>query len=127
MSETKKITITKEDVSLPKPPPTSGRRSLKTFPKGILKKTARLKLKGVSDPAKSPPLKQGMRKHTLRMFTSKGLSKHRKTLKQKIKNMNPEQIDAVLKGSSLKLGSETPKNIKDQILENAISAGFISM
>ena len=124
----KKITIVKEGDS-PAPPKsnTAHRKSLKTFPRGVLKKTSKLHVKGVADPAKPPPMKQGMKKHTLKMFTSKGLSKHRKTMKQRIKKMKPEDLDKLMAGSNLKLSPNTPKNIKDQIVENAVSAGFLSM
>jgi hypothetical protein len=124
----KKITIVKTDSESPPPKaPVEGKKSLKTFPRGVLKRTSKLHVKGVADPAKPPPMKQGMKKHTLKMFTSKGLSKHRKTMKQKIKKMKPEELDKLMASSNLKLSPNTPKKIKDQIVENAVSAGFLSM
>jgi hypothetical protein len=124
----KKITIVKEgDIPVPQKSKTGHGKSLKTFPKGVLKKTSKFHVKGVADPSKPPPMKQGMKKHTLKMFTSKGLSRHRKTMKQKIKKMKPEELEKIMAGSNLKLSPNTPKNIRDQIVENAVSAGFLSM
>jgi len=38
-------------------------KSMRTFPRGVLKKT--MKVKPTSDPAKSPPFKKSSRKHTI--------------------------------------------------------------
>ena len=92
--------------------------------KSSLRKTA--KIRGVRDPAKSPPLKPGMRKHTLRMFTDKGLKKHRRTMKNKISKMKKPDIEKILASSDVKLDPATPTSISKKILSNAISAGFVS-
>ena len=68
-------------------PSTAGKRkSLKTYPRGILKtaKNKAIMLKPVSDPAKSPPIKKSMKKHTIRILTDKGIRHHRKTIKHKM-------------------------------------------
>lgn len=85
-----------------------------------------LKIRGVSDPAKAPP-RRAMKKHTLRILSEKGMAKHRKTLKHRISKMNDKEINSVLEKSNLKLGSTTPRGIKDKIIENAVSAGFVSL
>jgi hypothetical protein len=46
------------------------KKSMKTFPRGVLKRT--FKVRPVSDPAKPPPFKKLSRKHTIRLFTDKG-------------------------------------------------------
>ena len=102
------------------------RKTLKTFPKGIMKKS-KFTLKGTSDPAKSPSLKKGMRKHTLRMLTEKGLKKHRKTLKRRISSMSDSKVQDVVRSRGLVLNSKTPPAISRQILDNAVSAGFVSV
>ena len=91
-----------------------------------MKKTS--KIKGVSDPAKSPAPKPNMRKHTIRMFTSKGLRRHRKTLKHRISKMNPAEIAKVFQQQTdIKLKPDTPAHISKKLLDNAVSAGFVSL
>jgi hypothetical protein len=102
-------------------------KTIKTFPKGILKKTSKFNLKGVSDPAKAPSLKKGMKRHTLRMLTEKGLKKHRKTLKQKIAGMSDSKVQDLVRGKGLVRNLKTPPGISRQILDNAVSAGFVSV
>ena len=86
-----------------------------------------MKIKGVADPAKSPPLKKSMRKHTLRMLTDKGIRKHRKTLKHKIANMTDSKVSEIVRGKGLVVNPTTPPGISRQILHNAVSAGFVSV
>ena len=92
-----------------------------------MKKTSKFTIKGTSDPAKSPPLKKGMRKHTLRMLTEKGMKKHRKTLKHRISSMSDSKVQEVVHGKGLVLNNKTPPAISRQILHNAVSAGFVSV
>jgi hypothetical protein len=102
------------------------KKTVKTFPRGVLKKS-KMTLKGVSDPAKAPPLKKGMRRHTLRMLTDKGLKKHRKTLKQRISKMSDSKVQDIVRGKGLVTNLSTPPHISRQILDNAVSAGFVSV
>jgi hypothetical protein len=125
--DTKKITIQKMGDE-PTPIVKAGaRKTVKTFPRGIMKKSSKFTLKGTSDPAKSTALKKGMRKHTLRMLTEKGLKKHRKTLKRRISSMSDSKVQEVVRGKGLVLNSKTPPAISRQILDNAVSAGFVSV
>lgn len=126
------VTITKigdESPPLPKPVapvPTAGKKkSIKTFPRGILKKTA--KIHAVRDPAKPTALKKGMKKHTLRMLTDKGLHKHRKTLKKRIAKLSDTKVKEIVQKAGLVQNTETPPNIARQILDSAASAGFVSV
>ena len=121
----KQITIQKVGADEVPEPKKAGKRTIKTFPKGILKKT--LKLKGVVDPAKSPPLKKGMKKHTLRMLTERGLKKQRKTLKNRISRLGDKQVSEIVRNKGLVLNPKTPPAISRQILDNAVSAGFVSV
>jgi len=122
----KQITIEKIGADeAPAEPKKAGKRTIKTFPKGILKKT--LKLKGVVDPAKAPPLKKGMKKHTLRMLTEKGLKKQRKTLRNRISRLGDKQVSEIVRNKGLVLNPKTPPTISRQILDNAVSAGFVSV
>jgi hypothetical protein len=122
----KKIVIEKVDDSSVKSKVVH-KKTVKSFPKGILKKTSKLSLKGVSDPAKSPPLKKGMQHHTLRMLTEKGSRKHRKTLKRKLSKMKTSEVADIAKRSGLVLNPKTPPHIAKAIVGEAVSAGFLSM
>jgi hypothetical protein len=130
----KTITITK--VGDEKAPPSvkkeevpivasSRKKSTKTFPRSILKKTS--KIVGVRDPAKSGILKKGMRSHTLRLMTDKGLRKHRKTLKHKISKMSDSKVKDIIQKAGLVTNPSTPPNIARQILDSAAGAGFVSV
>ncbi len=127
-----KITITKVDtMATPKveekPPVIAGKKggkTIKTFPKGILK-TA--KIRPVSDPARPPPIKKIMKKHTIRLLTEKGSRRHRKTLKKQISKMSNEKVrDLVMKNGLLK-NANTPPAILREILEGGAIAGFVSL
>jgi hypothetical protein len=83
----------------PKAPEQKAGKTLKTYPRGVLKKS--FKLKGVADPAKAPPLKKGMRKHTLRLLTEKGSRKYRKTLKKKIAGMHDSKVKDIVQKNVL--------------------------
>ena len=121
----KKIVITKIDNSK-EVPKEGGKKTVKTFPKGILRRSSKLHLKGVADPAKAPALKKGMKKHTLRLLTEKGMKKHRKTLKSRIAKMSDAKVKETVQSAGLVTNPSTPPEISRQILDNAISAGFIS-
>jgi len=98
----------------------------KTPLKSILKKTS--KIKGVKDPSTNPPLKPEMKKHTIRMSTSKGIKKYRKTIKHKISKLKKNKIEEMFeKQTDIKLNPNTPPEISKKLLENAISAGFVSI
>jgi len=121
--DAKKITIQK----MGDEPKKAGRKTLKTFPRGVLKKTSKFTLKGVVDPAKAPALKKGMRKHTLRMLTERGHRKLRKTAKRRISSMSDAKIQDIVQSKGLVRNSKTPPAISRQILDNAVSAGFVSV
>lgn len=134
MSQAKdtKVVITKvgADEKVPeKPePPTGGKKkrtkSMKTFPRGIMKKT--FKVKSVADPAKPPPLKKGTRKHTIRLFTDRGEIRRRKTIKRKVSKMSEKEVNALVTKHNLLKNESTPSKIKREMLSGAMLAGFIS-
>lgn len=111
-------------VSVPK----RGGKSMKTFPRGVLK-TAKQKhsIKPVSDPAKPPPLKKSMSKHTIRLITDKGLRKHKKTLKKKIAKMSNEKVKELVSKHGLLKNPNTPPSIMREMLEGGAMAGFVSL
>jgi hypothetical protein len=110
-------------VETPKPVPTAGvRKTMKSYPRSILKK-----VHGVRDPAKAPPMKKGMKKHTLKLLTDKGARKHRKTLKQKISKMSDSKVKDIVQKAGLLKNPEVPASIARQILDSAAGAGFVSV
>lgn len=104
------------------------RKSLKTFPRGILKtaKQRPLALKPVSDPAKSPPIKKSMKKHTIRILTDKGIRHHRKTIKQKISKMTDDKVKTLVTKAGILKNPNTPVSVMREMLEGGMIAGFIS-
>ena len=96
----------------------------KIIPRSILK-TGRVK--ATSDPAKSPPVKKSMRKHTIRLLTDKGSKRHRKTLRRKIAKLSDQQIKDIASKSGLLKNSNTPIPILRQMVEGGAIAGFLSL
>lgn len=135
-----KVTITKigdstekpKIVEEKKPEPAfvlkKGGKTMKTFPRGVLKSAKqKLHLKAVSDPAKPPTLKKTMKKHIIQLMTDKGVRHHRKTLRRQISKLSDQRVkDLVLKNGLLKNDS-TPVSIMREMLEGGAIAGFISL
>ena len=128
------VTITKVgsvprqvEPSIELPPVASARprkSTMKTYPKGVLRKTA--KIKPVRDPAKAPPFKKGVRKHTVRVLTEKGIETRRKTIRQSIKHMKDEDVRAKLRRAGVAHNPKTPPHVLRDILEGGMEAGMIS-
>lgn len=98
------------------------RKTLKTYPRGILK-TA--KIKPVSDPAKHPPIKKGSKKHTIKLLTDSGASQRRKTIKKKLSKMSDSKIRELAMKAGLSKGNAPPTLLRDMV-EGGMIAGFIS-
>lgn len=96
----------------------------RTFPKSSLK-TARVK--PVSDPAKAPPLKKSMRKHTVRLLTDKGMRRHKKTIRRKLSKLSDEKVKQLVMKAGLLKNSNTPPALMREMLEGGMIAGFISL
>jgi hypothetical protein len=106
----------------PTPSPKGGktrRKSMKTYPRGIIKGT-RVKIQGVKDPAKPPPSKT-----TLRILTEKGAEKKRQSIRKTIKHMTDSKVKQTLRASGFPLSDKTPPHIARQILEGGVEAGMI--
>ena len=127
-----KIVKMDENSTQPKKPEeessTAGaRKSLKTYPKGILKTSrAKFNLKPTSDPAKPPPMKKTTKKHTIRLLTDKGVRHHRKTIRQRVSKMSDEKVKRLALSAGLLKNSTTPVGVLREMLEGGIVAGFIS-
>lgn len=100
------------------------KKTVKTYPRGILK-TSKIKIKPVSDPAKHPPLKKFMKKHTIRLLTDSGVHHRRKTIKQKIDRMSDSKVKDMVIKAGLSKGSGPPGLLR-QILEGGMMSGFVS-
>jgi hypothetical protein len=120
---------------VPKPSPstkkkvakTPARKSMKTFPRGILKKggakkTHKATIEPVRDPAKSPPV----RKSTLRILTEKGAEKRRQNIRKTVRSMPTHKVRETLAKSGIKLHAKTPDHLAKEILEGGVEGGLIS-
>ena len=125
MSE--KLVITKVGAgSTPTPAPVekkvaAGRKTMRTFPKGILK------VKGVKDPAKPPPTKKTAKRGKIQLMTDVGTKKHRKTIRKKLAKMSNEKVMAIAKKSGLVKGAGTHPALVRDIVEGGAIAGFVSL
>jgi hypothetical protein len=135
-----KVTVTKIDQVAEKKPlieekkPESnpilkkGGKTMKTFPRGVLRSAKqKLHLKPVSDPARSPPLKKTMRKHTIQLMTDKGIRRNRKTLRHQISKLSDQRIKDLVSKHNLLKNPNTPVSIMREMLEGGAIAGFVSL
>lgn len=134
----KTITITKVDQTAEKPkvevksepkiPSKKGGKTMKTFPRGVLK-TVKNKhsIKPVADPAKPPPLKKTMKKHVIQLMTDKGIRHHRKTLKKQISKLSNEKVKELVSKHGLLKNPNTPPSIMREMLEGGAIAGFVNL
>jgi len=105
-----------------------GGKSMKTFPRGVLKTAKhKLHLKPVSDPAKPPPLKKTMKHHTIQLMTDKGVRRHRKTLRKNISKMSDEKVKQLVTKYGLLKNKDTPVSVMREMLEGGAIAGFVSL
>ena len=107
------------------PPPVVRHKSMRTFPRGVMKGTRTRKggsdIVPVRDPAKPPPSRKG----TLRILTDKGAKMRRKTIKQNVQSMSDQKVKEALKKSNITVNPKTPSHIAREILESGMEAGMI--
>ena len=139
-----KVTITKVGGEAPLPPPPAPAKfvaahpplpaaasrprrgkSMKTFPRGVLKKTS--KIKPVRNPTKPPPMRKDVRKHTIRVLTEKGMQSRRKTLRSKIQKMRDEDVREKLQKAGVSHNPKTPPTVLREMLEGGVESGMISL
>lgn len=99
-------------------------KSAKTFPRGILKKTSRAKVKPVQDPAKPPPLRKG---RTLRILTEKGAEKRREKIRKTIRAMPDKVLREKMRKRGVKVSDKAPPELVKQIAAGAQEAGMLSL
>jgi len=101
-------------------------KSMRTYPRGVMKGT-RSKSRGgsefvpVKDPAKPPPSKKG----TLRILTKKGAEMRRNTIRQSVRSMTDAGVRVALKKSNITVNPKTPPHIAREILEGGMESGMI--
>lgn len=101
------------------------KKTMRTFPRGVLKKGGAPKgIKPVRDPASPPPVNPG-RKSTLRILTESGARRRRETIHKKVKSMHPDEVRKTLRRSGLPVSDKTPPHIAKEILEGGMEAGMI--
>ena len=100
-------------------------KTMKTFPRGVMKRVT-AKIVPVSDPAKAPPMKKSMRRHTIRILTPLGEKRRQKTIKKRVSRMSDKQVTSLITKHNLLKNESTPSRIKREMLAGAMLAGFIS-
>ena len=120
------VRIVKVDSPSPTPSqptqPVGGRKkSMRTFPRGVLKKTAKAKIEPTRDPSKSPPMKKG----TLRILTDKGVERRRKHIKKTVKQMPDKKVKDILQKAGMNVSEKTPPSLAREILVGGMEAGMI--
>jgi hypothetical protein len=121
-SQTPEVKITKLGTDIPSPPKQGAKRkTMRTFPRGVLK------VKGVKDPAKPPPLKKSVRNHTIKLMTDVGTRKYRKTVRKRLSKMSPEKVKLLADKHGLLKNKNTPPALMRDMVEGGVIAGFISL
>lgn len=102
-------------------PKQTRRKSMRTYPRGIIK-GSRGKFEGVRDPAKAPPM---VKSSTLRLLTEKGAEHKRQNIRKTVRNMSDGKVKQTLRASGYPVSDKTPPEIARQILEGGVEAGMI--
>jgi len=100
-------------------------KSMRTYPRGVMKGTRKSKsgseFVAVKDPAKPPPSRKG----TLRILTRKGAEMRRTTIKKSVQAMTDAGVRIALKKSNITVNPKTPPHIAREILEGGMESGMI--
>lgn len=101
------------------------KHSVKTFPKGILRRTSRIL------PSSNPSIPSGgkTRKHRLRLTTPKGLEKTRRQMHARVSKVDIHTIRAKLQDKGV-ISKDSKKKIPEKVLrtlyEDSVGAGLLS-
>ena len=117
---------TEEEPLLVKTSNSQAKKSVKTYPRGILKKTrkasgGKVKVEGVRDPARAPPLRNA----TLRILTDRGIERRRKKIRTTVRSMPLSKVRETLKTAGLRISNKLPETDARAILEGGMEAGMI--
>jgi hypothetical protein len=112
--------------SKPSPPAKKHKKSMRTFPHGVLKKggksqRAKVHIEPVRDPSKPPPT----RNSTLRILTEKGASNRRDHIRKTVRSMPDHKVRGILKAAGLAVSVKTPRPLVDEIAIGGMEAGMI--
>jgi len=120
-----KIVVVKDGYA---PPPAPKSEPIARKERLTLKKPLKgiLKVKGVADPAKSPPLKKTAKRRRIQILTESGSKKYRKTLRRKLDKMSNAEMKSLAEKHGLVKGKNTPPELMRHIVEGWITAGFVS-
>ena len=118
-----KITKVDKEHEVPAAPRRTRRRSMRTYPKGVLK-GGKAAIVGVKDPAKPPPLRTSA-KGTLNILTPSGMRRRRETIKIKVRSMSDNEVRDTLRKNKMTVNPKTPTHIAREILESGTEAGMI--
>jgi len=99
----------------------AGKKTLKTFPRGILK----TKIVGVRDPSHRPSTRKALRKQTIRLFTDKGFRTRSKTIKASVRKMKDSEVKKKAIEYGLSNGNAPPQILRE-LVEGSLIAGFVS-
>ena len=113
------ITAPQPPMGMPSGPGMGGRRrrSSKTYPRGILRKTAKIRPTG--NPSKAPPT----RKKSIKLMTEGGIEKARKTAKAKAARMDIATIRKKIIGGEKK---DIPPAVLRTLYADSVGAGLLS-
>jgi hypothetical protein len=118
------ITAPPIPAGIPRGPGFGGRRrrSSKTYPRGILRKTAKIRPTG--NPSKAPPT----RKKSIKLMTEGGIEKARKTAKAKAARMDIATIRKKLIEKKIIGGEkkEIPPAVLRTLYADSVGAGLLS-
>lgn len=101
------------------------KHTVKTFPKGILRRTSRIL------PTSNPSVPSGgkTRKHRLRLTTSRGLEKTRRQMHARASKVDIHTIRAKLQAKGV-ISKDSKKKIPEKVLrtlyEDSVGAGLLS-
>jgi hypothetical protein len=96
-------------------------RSTKTFPRGILRKTA--KIRPTKNPSKAPPT----RKRSVKLMMEGGIEKARKTAKSKAAKLGIAEIRKKLVGKKIIAGDKkVPDTVLRTLYADSVGAGLLS-
>jgi hypothetical protein len=95
------------------------RKSMKTYPRGIIKgsRAKSTRFEAVRDPAKPPPLTKSS---TLRILTEKGAEHKRQSIRKTVRTMSDGKVKQTLRASGYPVSDKTLPELARQIPEGGV-------
>lgn len=98
------------------------KKSMRTYPRGVMKGTRKAKIEPTRDPAKAPP----MRRSTLKIITEKGAKDRRNNIKKTVRSMSDAKVREILRKHKMS-ADKAPPELAREIVEGGMIAGMISL